>query len=266
MLEFINQNIIDVVWNQKNKITVSHYTEASQKIKDNMSIDINKHFTLFNEPLIWTIDSPSNEYLQIDFNENISFEDIQYDFTAEILPNIRCLYSYDGNNWNDFSYISYTVPTSITGTTYDILHSCEGKIIKICGDKSYFIYDPITKKIDIIENGYSTIKLYLDNFYNNTYPSVDVTNVYRYKDKLNQNLSIYDNLRFRYMKLVLTGTSSFVMNELLIYAKVSVNLESISDINIFNDNFFKPKYFEDYDFIPSITKSFFEMLSYTNMA
>ena len=259
---YLDINIFDVVACQKNIISVSAYDVASLKIGS-------KSFSFVSEPLQWVLTNPTTSNtasIDVDFVDCILFEDLHFNFTSNTSPLYNCFYSLNGIDYEEFPFISYSIAGTIPSNDNIILSKYENSLVSmktISGNRIYTIFDPILKTFIPFDSGeYTTFKSYLDAALSGNSAYVSVRYVFRYQDITNNSVSVYNNLKIKNLKLVLTHiTFPITMNQFSVYAKIPFELKS-NIIKFYNDNFFKPRYFEEYDFLPSITETFLDMLSY----
>ena len=271
--------IIDALKDTKTSISVSYYDTASDKITSG-SLSF-----LGNDPLVWSIENQhiTTANMVIDFAYPLVFNDMQYSFALNTA--IKCYHSRDGYTWEEFKYFNYTISTQFPDGDPDtaIINRYAGSVLKVefinqsNVKRSYYsIVDPTSQIVTAIPaSDYQTLKKYLDVWFMKTNlvstGKISPAYVFTVTDPITGlATSVYHNLLISHIKIVL-GKFHIMdtpqkLNSLKILASVDINIDDGDNTypSTFIGKLFQQKYFEEYQFEPSMVATFFDMLESTS--
>jgi len=242
--------------------------------------------TIGKTKLLYSYDSiDCIEENKVDYTEYEYFSYTIEDLTG-VDDDIRnLLMVYEGNIIEAKSFYKYFPSSQYTlvGNTY-LFRDEDGNIITTEDKDSliffetvsgmmllyrvYIIYEKNSKKIvDISSDNLELLKRYLEEVINSGVTDVVVPRYqFSYYDKyLESTVYLFDkrisSIKLDFTNFVITEDVSFTLNSLHIYAESYISDLAI-EVDELSDNYFQPKYFYDYPFIPSIAKTFLEMLTH----
>jgi len=249
--------IIETIKNCSNKITV----DAGTGVKLNIPAStVPPSLFSSSENFKWTSEAiPNLPYIIVEYMEGMNIKNITWDFTAATTPKVKLFYSYDAATFNEFEYFSYSLTTTVHPTLSDELKEFEGNIIKsvvMNGVETLILFDKNSNKVSVKNTDLSLLKdlIKADR-------SVGTYLNWKYVFDYGDNQTALYSLSPSVVKMELIATTPFVMNKFEIFAELSISDIEI-DLDLLSNNYFQPKYFEEYSFIPSMTKTFFTMLNY----
>ena len=241
--------IIDVMQHMKNKINSGEWS-------------------IKNEPFRWTAsENTTPQYIDIEFIEPIMLDEIDFDYIANSSPLIKLYYSYDMVSFTELNYMSYVITDhSNLGEYSDVVIRYENRLIDI---RSIYIYNKEQKVLVVYSENGKDIDNYaindiilLKEFLINQIDDSKIRTKYEFSfinTYSNENRRLYDKcikgLRIKFDNITLP----FILSKFEVYSNVKIDSIQQS-LSLINDNFFKSKYFYEFPFLPSITKSFFDML------
>lgn len=291
--------LIDAVMDCKNKITVNPFKYKSNKMNNgefcffddelkwvisSQELDPNRgigNMVIGGSPVFLIGAQPLTNTCQItvEFPYPILFKNLNFDYTTNSSPFITKEFTLDRNLWEEFYFFTYTITnlstTNLTNKGRELVKYLENKIVKVLKIpldnevKNYYIFtDQLTKDIEqLTPEEYQIISDFLDGIIiSKSDAIINLKYIYYYEDA-NQNIVyLYENfyilgVRVSLTNLVLSPLYPFTLKTFSITTDINLELEK-HHLNIFYKNLFIPKYFEEYDFIPSITKTYFDMLEY----
>lgn len=234
--------------------------DVLQNIK--IKIDGEKHFTIYDTTFSKQIDKVENNIIDFEFYEPVLFKNLQYDFTANTSPIIKLYYTYDMVNFVEFNYISYTIVDEQT-IPFDIVEKIklyEGRLLSLVPINSNgvikytcFIYDENLKVDLLYYDDFDILRDFILQQYE-TRQSINIQYVYEFKET-----NLYSNT-IKGIRIELVNLSlPFKFNYCKVNAEVTLT-EFEQSLSLLTDSYYLPKYFQENTFIPSITKTFFELL------
>lgn len=209
----------------------------------------------------------TNEYrsysLVIEFTEQQSIFGIDFNFTVSTYPSINYQYSFDGVNYLDFEYFQLTKCNILsTDPNYDtyiqLFNNYKDTIFKkhVSGLNILYTIDDITP---IPYNEYTDLKYIIEHSEQSQVFQISKNNTIVY---------LYEAYTPKYLKInldgmIATSITPFKFLNLNIVSTINLlNLNKIYDVSFITTHLFRQSYFDEYNFIPSITNSFIKMLSY----
>jgi hypothetical protein len=262
--------ILESIKNIANKITAT--VGASGKILD-ASTYADAEYSLFpsSTNLTWVMENVllnnTTQYLQVSFVENVSIKNITYDITADTSPIVRLYYSFDDFFFQEFKYITYTVVGNVSS---DIVNQYQGQILKVETIKTphlhtiYSLYNPTTGTAIATPLGdMDVVRTYVENERaQGTKDKIKWNYVFTFINNgtLNEEY-LHTDLKVKSIRI---ECSEFEVPFVMSYFNIDVELaieNQPTDLSMLNETFFAPKYFNDYPLIPSISKTFLEMLN-----
>jgi hypothetical protein len=292
--------IIDAITDIKNIMKVSpNFSRASHKMaKTTFSL-----FEDFNESLVFEVNAPDDvnapdknfAWITVDITETCKVNELIYDVTASTTPYVKCFYSYEGKIWEEFPYFNYRVvnTSSLTTAEADVLNQFRNTVFKKIQSSTtsftakddrgvvtqtyvpkqnylYIAYDPISKTtIPLKEFEYETLaKAFNQLFVDMDRSVIDFIYTYKYLNPTTNEIHyIYEDLYVRHLRLefsqYLTDVVPFSLNKLSFLTPLEISVDR-TVVSCFSDMMYKPKYFEDNTFLPSLTKTFLEMLEFSD--
>lgn len=272
--------IINVATEMKNILTASFF-DSEENIYSSKSFDIfNSDDGMLNLVLVTSDhDIQLNGELILEFPSVINFKELNYNITSYTSPVTNIFYSLDGVNWELTNYYKITVldDTFIddnivtdSGTLKSLFrkYSLFDSYIWIeksnkMGESIYIInfYDK-----DMISFSISNMEDYwlLLNYFNQYFNTTNVHSIVLTPIFLKNESPIYQDKHIKFIKISLSGISINTENPLKLVtlsAMAEANIEYLAEnISLLIKNMFRQSFFEDEQFLPSITKTFLEML------
>lgn len=271
--------IIDSLRESKNIVKVSPVKYASPKF-----LEQNQSYSFLESDFYWHITgdviisysigtmkigstfvvggvaSSNTATIVVNFDQPLSFKSLDFDYTNDTAPLVNVYYTLDGTVWEFFNYYTYTISNFqllLNDVDKEVLSKFENMLIKttmIDGVRYYSIQDAVVANYE-----YIILKSYLDSaILNGDEQYIKPTLVFEDEDGY-----LYNDFYIRGIKIVFSnleiGVIPFSMNALSILSEAEVEVPN-TYISMFKDNLFRPSYFKEFDFIPSIAKTFMEML------
>jgi hypothetical protein len=233
-------------------------------------------YSFTTEDMIFQIskDTVKECYITIDFTRNVNFKSLDCKFTSDTVPYVKCYYSFDNNIFDEFPYITYELIGIVPNEQdYLILKKYVGSILHVKklnkGHRHYSLFNTSTGKLEVIPmKDNDSLVNHLDDAIINTESPINIKYIWTYQNASHETVYLY-NKEIRFFKAVFTKFNAssivpFKIYSFSVYADQTIDSVKLNDISMLNNNFFKQKYFETYDFVPTLAKSFFEMLSYSD--
>lgn len=260
--------IIDVLLHKKNRITVTEFDSGSSVLN-------NTSYGIFpvGEAFRWEISNPEsvNNLIIVEFTESINLRDIVFDITANNLPITTITYSVDNKIFREYEFFYYNVNLNsvIENSEKEILVLYEGNSVeKKFIDENNYVYIVYEKNtmipIRVPVGYYNVLKNYLDDI-----NGLDINGelilkknyVFSYYSKNTQKVEYFRNVFFvKSIKISQDGyTAPFKMNTFSIYSEENLTINN-TDMKYLSGVLFQPKYFQQYEFIPSMMNTYFDML------
>lgn len=226
-------------------------------------------FHISNEPLLYNwnyipANNDINDSITIELSNNSIIKYINYDITTNTLPNQIWEYSHDGIQFNEFPFFSYIINQNsqeylnLTQLEKDTLEQFQNKTIKLIqtnNTKLFLHYDLTANKIITVNTTLNNIL----NQYNNTYAKSYIFS-YNESDIIK---FVYQTNPIKFIKLNFNNLNitqeSFQIKNLEILTEPILNYQEFKP-SIYTTNLFKQKIFDEHKFIPSITKTFLQIM------
>jgi hypothetical protein len=214
----------------------------------------------------------------------------EYDFFSYRINNLsgvdgdiqKMLYEYEGKIVQVKTFYTF-VPTSDIQVGYDyVFYDGDGNIISINGtevlslfenlngiyimNKVYVLYDSNKKMVPISYEDLHSLRTFIEGERLINTGKVVLKYEYEYLDLMTNTAKyLFDkeviSIRLVFEGQTITPTVPFTLNLLDLYGEIVLKELPIT-IKDIPDNYTQPRYFSEFEFIPSIIKSFTEMLTH----
>jgi len=250
--------ILNLVYNQKNKLNCTTYSADMTEV-DNIEGEYgfrDEIELIITEPVVRNIDLT----LFLSAPSTIRFVDLEY--SSNFVGDVSFYYSLDNITWRKFNYYKFSSisldESGLEEADQIIIEKMEGKIIKIdyYNNQIFSFYTQNNIPIVVSQEEYEILYKFLNggSYFN-------LSQIFLYDEETPLFDVVISGVKVEMRDCIVTSEFPFIINNMIVESSTTILLNDNHYYpSLFYKNMFKPKYFEEYNFMPNLTKTFLEML------